>query len=76
MGMVAMEVTYSGMCWVFRMEARVDEMRLEKAVVKKLVQFVEEPHWAAGVERMSEAKRCVSLWSVLTLMVRRVVCLS
>ena len=44
--------------------------------MKVLVHSVARPQWDAGVERMSEANRWVSLWRALTLMVRRMVCLS
>ena len=58
------------------MDASVVEMRPVKDLVNGLDQFVDDPHWDSGVERMSEANRWVSLWSVLTFIVRRMVCLS
>ena len=75
-GMVAMRVAWCGISAVLRMDWRVAEMRLVKEVVKGLVHSVESPQLDAGVDRMSEANRWVSLWRVLTLIARRAVCLS
>ena len=76
MGIVEIVVAWVGMWSVFRMDLRADDMRVVKESVKELDHSVMCPHVDGGEARTSEANRWVSLWRVLTLMVRRVVCLS
>ena len=40
------------MCVVLRIDGSVVEMRPVKDLVNGLDQFVDDPHWDAGVERM------------------------